>query len=82
VVTTVISAFVYLRVVRQMVLPVASQGQLQPAEVAAASGGLAVGRGVLAGIGLVLLVSAWGTLQLGLWPQSLLPWVTGLLPPL
>lgn len=82
VVTTVISAFVYLRVVRQMVLPVASQGQLQPAEVAAANGGLAAGRGVLAGIGLVLLVSAWGTLQLGLWPQSLLPWVTGLLPPL
>src|SRR5690606_6409649 len=82
VVTTVISAFVYLRVVRQMVLPVASEGQLQPAEVAAASGGLAAGRGVLAGIGLVLLVSAWGTLQLGLWPQRLLPWVTGLLPPL
>ena len=80
VVTTVISAFVYLRVVRQMVLQAPAQAAVMHAEVAAAQQGVPTSRWVLAGIGAVLLLSAWGTLQLGLWPQGLLPLTSGLVP--
>lgn len=80
VVTTIISAFVYLRVVRQMVLQVPSPAPALHAEVAAAQPGSPASRWVLTAIGVVLVLSAWGTLQLGLWPQGLLPLTAGLLP--
>ncbi|BAS28935.1 NADH-quinone oxidoreductase subunit N [Limnochorda pilosa] len=80
--TTVVSAFVYLKVVRQMVAQPAVAGQAEVAQVAAASDspGPGASRWVLAGIAAVLVLTAWGTLQLGLWPQSLLPVTVGLLP--
>lgn len=81
VVTTVVSAFVYLKVVREMVVHPSGVDAVPEAEVAAAREPDArPDRWVLAGIGVVLLLTAWGTLQLGLWPQSLLPLTAGLLP--